>query len=141
VVESTLEHLPADTPRYLMGVGTPEEISGNTRGWGVDMMDCVLPTRAQPSTGCSLPHQGKVSIKQAQYTRTKGPSTLTAVCRVCRRYSRPTRHLYASNELLGQVLNTIHNVTYYLDTMRAVRHAIQLGERARFLSERSGPKL
>jgi queuine tRNA-ribosyltransferase len=139
VVESTLEHLPADKPRYLMGVGTPEEISEYAR-MGVDMMDCVLPTRAARH-GLLFTSQGKVSIKQAQYTQDEGPLDPNCGCRVCRRYSRAyLRHLYASNELLGQVLNTIHNVTYYLDTMRAVRHAIQLGERARFLSEQSGPK-
>jgi queuine tRNA-ribosyltransferase len=139
VVESTLEHLPADKPRYLMGVGTPEEISEYAR-LGVDMMDCVLPTRAARH-GLLFTSEGKVSIKQARYAQDEGPLDANCGCRVCRRYSRAyLRHLYASNELLGQVLNTIHNVTYYLDTMRAVRHAIQLGERARFLSEQSGPK-
>jgi queuine tRNA-ribosyltransferase len=139
VVESTLEHLPADKPRYLMGVGTPEEISEYAR-LGVDMMDCVLPTRAARH-GLLFTSEGKVSIKQARYAQDEGPLDPNCGCRVCRGYSRAyLRHLYASNELLGQVLNTIHNVTYYLDTMRAVRHAIQLGESARFLSERSGPK-
>jgi queuine tRNA-ribosyltransferase len=139
VVESALEHLPVDKPRYLMGVGTPEEIAEYAQ-MGVDMMDCVLPTRAARH-GLLFTSEGKVSIKQARYAEDEGPLDPNCGCRVCRRYSRAyLRHLYASNELLGQVLNTIHNVTYYLDTMRAVRHAIQLGERARFLSERSGPK-
>ncbi len=139
VVESTLEHLPADKPRYLMGIGTPEEIAEYAR-MGVDMMDCVLPTRAARH-GLLFTSEGKVSIKQAQYAEAEGPLDPNCGCRVCRRYSRAyLRHLYASNELLAQVLNTIHNVSYYLDTMRAVRHSIQLGERARFLSEQSGPK-
>ncbi len=139
IVESTLEHLPADKPRYLMGVGTPEEIDLYAR-MGVDMMDCVLPTRAARH-GLLFTSQGKVSIKQARHAQDEGPVDPNCGCRVCSRYSRAyLRHLYASNELLGQVLNTIHNVSYYLDTMRAVRHSIQLGERARFLSERSGPK-
>jgi len=139
IVESTLEHLPAGKPRYLMGVGTPEEIALYAQ-MGVDMMDCVLPTRAARH-GLLFTSEGKVSIKQAQYAQDAGPLDPNCRCRVCSRYSRAyLRHLYASNELLGQVLNTVHNVTYYLDTMRAVRHAIQLGERARFLSEQSGPK-
>ncbi len=139
IVESTLEHLPADKPRYLMGVGTPEEIALYAQ-MGVDMMDCVLPTRAARH-GLLFTSEGKVSIKQAQYAQDAGPLDPNCGCRVCARYSRAyLRHLYASNELLGQVLNTVHNVSYYLDTMRAVRHAIQLGERARFLSEQSGPK-
>jgi len=139
IIESTLEHLPADKPRYVMGVGTPEEIALYAQ-MGVDMMDCVLPTRAARH-GLLFTSEGKVSIKQARYAQDAGPLDPNCGCRVCSRYSRAyLRHLYASNEVLAQVLNTIHNVTYYLDTMRAVRHAIQLGERARFLSERSGPK-
>ena len=139
IVESTLEHLPADKPRYLMGVGTPEEIVLYSR-MGVDMMDCVLPTRAARH-GLLFTSEGKVSIKQARYAQDAGPLDPNCGCRVCRRYSRAyLRHLYASNELLAQVLNTVHNVSYYLDTMRAVRHSILLGERARFVSERSGPK-
>jgi len=139
IIESTLEHLPADKPRYVMGVGTPEEIVLYAQ-MGVDMMDCVLPTRAARH-GLLFTSEGKVSIKQSRYAQDEGPLDPNCGCRVCSRYSRAyLRHLYASNELLGQVLNTVHNVSYYLDTMRAVRHAIQLGERARFLSERLGPK-
>jgi queuine tRNA-ribosyltransferase len=139
IVESTLEHLPADKPRYLMGVGTPEEIAEYAQ-MGVDMMDCVLPTRAARH-GLLFTSEGKVSIKQARYAQDESPLDPNCGCRVCRRYSRAyLRHLYASNELLAQVLNTVHNVSYYLDTMRAVRHSIQLGERARFPSERSRPK-
>ena len=139
IVESTLEHLPVDKPRYLMGVGTPEEIALYAQ-MGVDMMDCVLPTRAARH-GLLFTSEGKVSIKQARYAQDAGPLDPNCGCRVCARYSRAyLRHLYASNELLGQVLNTVHNVSYYLDTMRAVRHAIQLGERAGFLSEPSRPK-
>lgn len=139
IIESTLEHLPTDKPRYVMGVGTPEEIAEYAQ-MGVDMMDCVLPTRAARH-GLLFTSEGKVSIKQARYSQDEGPLDPNCGCRVCGRYSRAyLRHLYASNELLGQVLNTVHNVSYYLDTMRAVRHAIQLGERVRFLSERPGPK-
>ena len=132
MVESTLEHLPADKPRYVMGVGTPEEIVEYAR-LGVDMMDCVLPTRAARH-GLLFTSDGKVSIKQARYAQDEGPLDPNCGCRVCQRYSRAyLRHLYASNEVLAQVLNTIHNLSFYLDTMKRVRHSIQLGEESRFL--------
>jgi queuine tRNA-ribosyltransferase len=133
IVESTLEHLPKDKPRYLMGVGTPEEIV-EYANLGVDMMDCVLSTRAARH-GLLFTSEGKVSIKQARYAQDAGPLDANCGCRVCSRYSRAyLRHLYASNEVLAQVLNTIHNLSFYLDTMRRVRHSISLGEESRFLS-------
>jgi queuine tRNA-ribosyltransferase len=133
VVEATLEHLPKDLPRYLMGVGTPEEIV-EYAGMGVDMMDCVLPTRAARH-GLLFTSEGKISIKQARYAQDPNPLDANCGCRVCRRYSRAyLRHLYASNEVLAQVLNTLHNLSFYLDTMRRVRHSISLGEESRFLS-------
>lgn len=123
IVESTIEHLPKDKPRYLMGVGTPEEIV-EYADLGIDMMDCVLPTRAARH-GLLFTSEGKVSIKQAKYAGDDNPLDPNCSCQVCRRYSRAyLRHLYASNEVLSQVLNTIHNLTYYLDTMRRVRHSI-----------------
>jgi queuine tRNA-ribosyltransferase len=123
VVEATLQYLPADKPRYLMGVGTPEEIAEYAK-LGVDMMDCVLPTRAARH-GLLFTSEGKVSIKQARYAQDAGPLDPNCGCRVCQRYSRAyLRHLYASNEVLAQVLNTIHNLSFYLDTMRRVRHSI-----------------
>jgi queuine tRNA-ribosyltransferase len=133
VVESTLEHLPKDKPRYLMGVGTPEEIV-EYASLGVDMMDCVLPTRAARH-GLLFTSEGRISIKQARYAQDPNPLDASCSCRVCRRYSRAyLRHLYASNEVLAQVLNTIHNLSFYLDTMTRVRHAISLGEESGFLS-------
>jgi queuine tRNA-ribosyltransferase len=133
IVESTLQHLPVDRPRYLMGVGTPEEIV-DYANMGIDMMDCVLPTRAARH-GLLFTSQGRVSIKQARYASDDNPLDPNCACRVCRRYSRAyLRHLYAANEVLAQVLNTIHNISFYLDTMRAVRHSIALGEKARSLS-------
>jgi queuine tRNA-ribosyltransferase len=133
VVESTIQHLPTDKPRYLMGVGTPEEIVEYSN-LGIDMMDCVLPTRAARH-GLLFTSEGKVSIKQARYACDHGPLDANCHCRVCARYSRAyLRHLYASNEVLAQVLNTVHNLTYYLDEMRSVRHSIELGKRASFLS-------
>jgi queuine tRNA-ribosyltransferase len=133
IVESTIEHLPQDKPRYLMGVGTPEEIV-EYANLGIDMMDCVLPTRAARH-GLLFTSQGKISIKQARYASDEQPLDSNCNCRVCRRYSRAyLRHLYASNEVLAQVLNTAHNLSFYLDTMRAVRHSIRLGARVRSAS-------
>ncbi len=133
IVEATLEHLPADKPRYLMGVGTPEEIVEYAK-LGVDMMDCVLPTRAARH-GLLFTSEGRITIKQARYAADQGPLDPNCGCRVCRRYSRAyLRHLYAANEVLAQVLNTIHNLSFYLDTMRSVRHSIALGNRAQLLS-------
>jgi queuine tRNA-ribosyltransferase len=133
VVESTLQYLPADKPRYLMGVGTPEEIVEYSN-LGVDMMDCVLPTRAARH-GLLFTSDGKVSIKQAKYASDESALDPNCRCRVCVRYSRAyLRHLYASNEVLAQVLNTTHNLSFYLDTMRSVRHSIALGKRLSFLS-------
>jgi len=131
IIESTLEHLPTDNPRYVMGVGTPEEIV-EYANLGVDMMDCVLPTRAARH-GLLFTSEGKVSIKQARYAQDAGPLDRKCSCRVCQRYSRAyLRHLYASNEVLARVLNTIHNLSFYLDTMRRVRHSIRLGEEFSF---------
>ena len=133
-VEATLQHLPADRPCYLMGVGTPEEIV-DYANLGVDMMDCVLPTRAARH-GLLFTSEGKISIKQARYAGDEGPLDPNCACRVCSRYSRAyLRHLYAANEVLAQVLNTIHNLSFYLDTMRKVRHSIELGRKACSLSE------
>ena len=129
IVEATLPHLPKDKPRYLMGVGTPEEIAEYAT-LGVDMMDCVLPTRAARH-GLLFTSDGKISIKNARYASDEGPLDPNCGCKVCSRYSRAyLRHLYASNEVLAMVLNTTHNLSYYLDTIRGVRHAIKLGERA-----------
>lgn len=126
IVLSTLEHLPADKPRYLMGVGTPEEIAEYAQA-GVDMMDCVLPTRAARH-GLLFTSEGKVSIKQARYAQDESALDPACNCRVCQRYSRAyLRHLYAANELLAQVLNTVHNLHYYLATMRTVRKWIRAG--------------
>jgi len=106
VVEATLQHLPADKPRYLMGVGT----------------------RAARH-GLLFTSEGRISIKQARYAQDEAPLDPKCPCRVCQRYSRAyLRHLYAANEVLAQVLNTIHNLSFYLDTMRTVRQSISLGD-------------
>jgi queuine tRNA-ribosyltransferase len=126
IVGETLRHLPEDRPRYLMGVGTPEEIV-EYAAMGVDMMDCVHPTRAARH-GLLFTSEGKINIKGARYAEDEGPVDPNCGCRVCARYSRAyLRHLFAANELLAQVLNTVHNLAYYLDTMGRVRHSIELG--------------
>ncbi len=133
VVESTLEHLPSNQPRYLMGVGTPDEISQYAQS-GVDMMDCVLPTRAARH-GLLFTSEGKLSIKQARYAQDESALDPACDCRVCQRYSRAyLRHLYAANELLAQVLNTVHNLHYYLATMRTVRAWIRAGQTSRIVA-------
>ena len=127
IVLSTLEHLPSDQPRYLMGVGTPEEIAQYAQS-GIDMMDCVLPTRAARH-GLLFTSEGKVSIKQARYAQDDSALDPACDCRVCQRYSRAyLRHLYAANELLAQVLNTVHNLHFYLATMRTVRAWIRAAD-------------
>jgi len=133
IVAATLQHLPAGKPRYLMGVGTPEEIV-EYAALGVDMMDCVHPTRAARH-GLLFTSEGKVNIKGARYAEDEGPLDPNCGCRVCARYSRAyLRHLFAASELLAQVLNTVHNLAYYLDTMGRVRHSIELGGFTSFLS-------
>jgi len=140
MVDAAMPYLPEDKPRYLMGVGTPEEIVHYV-AQGVDMMDCVLPTRAARH-GLLYTSEGKLTIKNARFARDEGPIDPKCGCKVCGRYSRAyLRHLYASNELLAQTLNTVHNLAYYLDTMRSVRQAILFGEFATFLSGVRPPHL
>jgi queuine tRNA-ribosyltransferase len=135
IIEATLEHLPKDKPRYVMGVGTPEEIVEYAK-LGVDMMDCVLPTRAARH-GLLFTSEGRISIKQARYASDESALDANCGCRTCARYSRAyLRHLYASNEILGQVLNSVHNISFYLDTMRSVRHSIGLDSGAPYSGEK-----
>jgi queuine tRNA-ribosyltransferase len=127
IIASTLPLLPKDKPRYVMGVGYPEEIM-EYAAMGVDMMDCVLPTRAARH-GLLFTSEGRVNIKNARYARDQRPADPKCGCMVCSRYARAyLRHLFVSGEPLAAVLNTIHNLAHYLDTMRSVRHAIKLGE-------------
>ena len=140
MVDAAIPYLPENKPRYLMGVGTPEEIVHYV-AQGVDMMDCVLPTRAARH-GLLFTSEGRLTIKNARFARDEGPIDPQCGCKVCARYSRAyLRHLYASNELLAQTLNTVHNLAYYLDTMRRVRQSIILGEFASFLSGVKPPHL
>jgi queuine tRNA-ribosyltransferase len=140
MVEVVLRELPSDRPRYLMGVGTPEEIV-EYAAMGVDMMDCVLPTRAGRH-GLLFTSEGKLSIKNARFARDESALDPRCGCRVCARYSRAyLRHLYSANESLAGLLNTVHNLSHYLDTMRQLRHSIKLGRLEAFVSERRSQRL
>lgn len=129
IITGTLPYLPEDKPRYVMGVGYPEEIV-EYASMGVDMMDCVLPTRAARH-GLLFTSEGRLNIKNARFIEDQTPPDPNCSCRVCSRYSRAyLRHLYVAGEPLAAVLNTVHNLAYYLDTIRSVRHAIKFGELA-----------
>ena len=133
MIAAVLEILPKDKPRYVMGVGYPEEIV-QYAAMGVDMMDCVLPTRAARH-GLLFTSEGRINIKNARYAQDQGPADPKCSCRVCSRYTRAyLRHLFVSAEPLAGVLNTVHNLAFYLDTMRSVRHAITLGDLSGILS-------
>jgi queuine tRNA-ribosyltransferase len=126
--------LPATKPRYLMGVGKPEQIPDYV-ALGVDMMDCVLPTRSARH-GCLYTSQGRLLIRNAQYAADQRPIDEQCGCAVCRRYTRAyLRHLYASGEFLSTILNTHHNIYFYLDTMRKIREAIRFGTLDKFRSD------
>ena len=126
VMEYALPLLPADRPRYVMGVGTPENlIEGVWRG--VDMFDCVMPTR-NARNGVLFTSFGKISIKQARFQDDPQPIDPDCGCYVCRNYSRAyLRHLYQGNEILSSVLNTHHNLHYYLGLMDGARTAVEQG--------------
>ena len=123
MIARTLEHLPTDKPRYVMGVGYPEEIEEYAR-MGVDMMDCVLPTRAGRH-GLLFTAEGRINIKKKEYAEDQGPIDATCGCMVCGRYTRAyLRHLYASGEPLAATLNSLHNLHFYLATMHRVRTSL-----------------
>ncbi|MSO21207.1 MAG: tRNA guanosine(34) transglycosylase Tgt [Acidobacteria bacterium] len=128
------QFLPHNKPRYVMGVGLPEELPQYV-ALGIDMMDCVLPTR-NGRNGYLFTSQGRVHIRQARFTRDPRPLDESCACLVCRRYSRAyLRHLFISGEMLGRALNSYHNLFFYLDTMRRIRETIASGEFDRFLSD------
>jgi queuine tRNA-ribosyltransferase len=129
MIARTLEHLPPDKPRYVMGVGYPDEIEEYAR-MGVDMMDCVLPTRAgrhgllfiRENPADRTSPVVRLNIKKLDNAEDQGPIDAGCSCSVCRRYSRAyLRHLFASGEPLGATLNSIHNLSFYLETMERVR--------------------
>jgi queuine tRNA-ribosyltransferase len=126
LVAHTLAALPSHAPRYLMGVGTPQDLL-ECIARGVDMFDCVLPTR-NARNGTLFTRTGRLNIKGAAYARDMRPVDPACGCYTCRHYSRAyLRHLYVAKEILGLRLNTIHNLHYYLDLMRQARQAIEVG--------------
>src|SRR5271170_1299407 len=124
MISEVLPMLPKDKPRYVMGVGYPDEIEQYAR-MGVDMMDCVLPTRAARH-GLLFTSEGRITIKNKQFAEDQGPPDPNCACLVCRRYTRAyLRHLMAAQEPLSAVLNTLHNLAFYLGTMKSVRVGIE----------------
>jgi queuine tRNA-ribosyltransferase len=119
--------LPADKPRYLMGVGTPEDLLRCALA-GIDLFDCVLPTRVARN-GLLFTRRGRLQIKAARYARDPRPADGECSCYTCKTFSRAyLRHLFAAQELLAFRLNSLHNLTFYLDLMRGLREAIECGE-------------
>jgi queuine tRNA-ribosyltransferase len=123
VVEATAARLPAARPRYLMGAGTPEDLVACVAR-GIDIFDCVMPTR-HARNGQLFTSQGRLNIKNARYADDLSPLDPECGCYTCRRHSRAyLRHLYVAGEMSAAALNTLHNLTFYLDTMRRIRDAI-----------------
>jgi queuine tRNA-ribosyltransferase len=134
VVEFTAPLLPEDRPRYVMGVGMPGDILECVCR-GVDLFDCVLPTRTARN-GMLFTNSGKLVIKHAQYRTDETPVDPSCDCYTCRHYSRAyLRHLYLSREILALVLNTIHNVRYYLRFTESIREAVRKGRAGDFLKK------
>jgi queuine tRNA-ribosyltransferase len=131
VIAETVPRLPRERPIYLMGVGTPEDlVEGVVRG--VDMFDCVMPTR-NARNGTLFTSCGKLTIKNARYADDEMPVDETCGCYTCGRYSRAyLRHLFMAREMLAYRLNTIHNLYFYLELMRQLREAIKAGRMSVF---------
>jgi queuine tRNA-ribosyltransferase len=123
VVADTTPRLPADRPRYLMGTGTPVDLVESVAR-GIDMFDCVMPTR-NARNGQLFTSEGRLNIKNARYADDQGPADPACSCYTCRRFSRAyLRHLFMAGEIGAAALHTLHNLHYYLDTMRRIREAI-----------------
>jgi queuine tRNA-ribosyltransferase len=120
----TASVLPEDRPRYLMGVGTPEDLV-ECVGLGVDMFDCVMPTR-NARTGTLFTSFGKLNIKNAKYADDEGPVDPECGCYACRNFTRAyIRHLYHAGEILAMRLNTLHNLSYYMGLIGDIRKAVE----------------
>jgi queuine tRNA-ribosyltransferase len=137
IAGETASCLPADRPRYAMGVGKPEQLLDYVR-CGIDMMDCVLPTR-NARNGYLYTRQGPLHIKNAEFADDPRPVDDDCRCTTCLRYSRAYLcHLFRANEILGAILNTEHNLYFFLDRMKAIREAIAFGNLRGFSSELQG---
>lgn len=134
VLEFLAPKMPVDRPRYLMGVGTPEDLI-EAVGRGVDMFDCVMPTR-NGRTGGAFTSRGKINIRNAKFANDDAPIDTDCGCSVCLRYSRGyIRHLYQAGEMNAATMISHHNLAFYLDTMKRVRQSIKSGTFARFRGE------
>ena len=134
IVGHTAPQLPEDRPRYLMGSGMPDDLI-ECVARGIDLFDCVLPTR-NARNGQLITRHGLISIKNARYAEDLSPPDPECGCYTCTRFSRAyLRHLYVAGEMAAATLNTLHNLYFYLDTMRAVREAIILGTFEKLRSE------
>jgi len=134
MISATALNLPVNQPRYLMGVGTPEDLV-EAVAEGVDMFDCVLPTR-NGRNGQAFTSQGRINIKNSRWTTDSQPLDPACECAVCRRHSRAyLRHLYLSGEMLSSILLTHHNLAFFLDTMRRVRQSIRSDDFPKFRRE------
>jgi len=134
VVAATAPALPEDRPRYLMGTGTPEDLV-ECVARGIDLFDCVLPTR-NARNGQLFTSDGRIIIKNAQYAEDDRPPDPACRCYTCSRFSRAyLRHLFMAREMTAATLNTLHNLHFYLDTMRRIREAIVFGAFATFRQE------
>jgi queuine tRNA-ribosyltransferase len=133
-VGSTAHSLPGTHPRYLMGAGTPEDLV-ECVGRGIDMFDCVLPTR-NARNGQLFTSAGRINIKNARYAEDEGPVDPECGCYTCTHHSRAyLRHLFMAGEMTAGTLNTLHNLTFYLDTMRKIRDAITFRTFEKFRQE------
>jgi queuine tRNA-ribosyltransferase len=130
----TAAQLPEHAPRYLMGVGMPDDLVESVDR-GIDLFDCVLPTR-NARNGQLFTRHGPISIKNSQYATDGGPVDPECACSTCRHHSRAyLRHLYVAGEMSAAALNTVHNLHFYLDTMREIRKAIEFGRFDEFKRE------
>jgi queuine tRNA-ribosyltransferase len=126
MVDRTTPKLPRDLPRYLMGAGTPEDLV-EAVARGVDLFDCVLPTR-NGRNGQLFTSEGRINIKNARYAEDDRPPDPACQCYTCRTCSRAyLRHLYMAKELNAGTLNTLHNLHFYLDTLRRIRESLAFG--------------
>jgi queuine tRNA-ribosyltransferase len=134
VVADTTRHLPSDRPRYLMGTGMPDDLVACV-ALGIDLFDCVLPTR-NARNGQLLTRHGRIIIKNARYAEDDRPPDPDCGCYTCRRHSRAyLRHLFMAGEIAAATLNSLHNLYFYLDTMRRMREAIVFGSFENFRLE------
>ena len=134
IVGDTTRRLPEGQPRYLMGTGTPEDLVESVAR-GIDMFDCVLPTR-NARNGQLFTSEGRLNIKNARFAEDDGPVDPACGCYTCRTHSRAyLRHLYLAGEMTAGALNTLHNLSFYLDTMRRIREAISFRTFDRFRQE------